>query len=60
MGQYGIKDIICWRSSCNVGKNGVEKIEEINLDDKEKSEFINSVECSQKIFGKQPLKLILI
>ena len=34
-----------------VGKNGVEKIEEINLDEKEKSEFLHSVEAVKKLWG---------
>ena len=33
-----------------VGKKGVEKIEVINLDEKEKSEFINSVNAVKKLW----------
>ena len=33
-----------------VGKKGVEKIEVINLDDTEKSEFINSVNAVKKLW----------
>jgi len=33
-----------------IGKNGVEKIEEINLDEKEKSEFLHSVEAVKKLW----------
>ena len=33
-----------------IGKSGVEKIEEINLDEKEKSEFLYSVEAVKKLW----------
>ena len=33
-----------------IGKSGVEKIEEINLDEKEKSEFLHSVEAVKKLW----------
>ena len=33
-----------------IGKNGVEKIEEIELDEKEKKEFLNSIEAVQKLW----------
>ena len=33
-----------------IGKDGIEKIEEINLDEKEKSEFNNSVEAVIKLW----------
>ena len=33
-----------------IGKNGVQKIEEIKLDDKEKKEFMNSVEAVKKLW----------
>ena len=33
-----------------VGKNGVEKIEEINLDEKEKSEFLHSIDAVKKLW----------
>ena len=48
-GEYGIKDIYAGVPII-VGKNGVEKIEEINLDDKEKSEFLHSVEAVKKLW----------
>ncbi len=48
-GEYGIKDIYAGVPII-VGKNGVEKIEEINLDEKEKSEFIQSVEAVKKLW----------
>jgi len=33
-----------------IGKNGVEKIEEIELDENEKKEFLNSIEAVQKLW----------
>ena len=33
-----------------IGKNGVEKIEEIELDEKEKKEFLNSIEAVRKLW----------
>ena len=33
-----------------IGKNGVEKIEEINLDDNEKKEFMNSIDSVKKLW----------
>jgi malate dehydrogenase len=48
-GEYGIKDIYAGVPII-IGKNGVEKIEEIDLDDKEKSEFIHSVEAVKKLW----------
>jgi malate dehydrogenase len=34
-----------------IGKNGVEKIEDINLDDKEKKDFINSINAVKKLWN---------
>ena len=48
-GEYGIKDIYAGVPII-VGKNGVEKIEEINLNEKEKSEFLHSVEAVKKLW----------
>ena len=48
-GEYGIKDIYAGVPII-IGKNGVEKIEEINLDDKEKSEFIHSIDAVKKLW----------
>ena len=47
-GEYGIKNIYAGVPII-VGKKGVEKIEVINLDEKEKSEFINSVNAVKKL-----------
>ena len=33
-----------------VGKNGVEKIEEVNLNEKEKSEFLHSIDAVKKLW----------
>ena len=48
-GEYGIKDIYAGVPII-IGKSGVEKIEEINLDEKEKSEFLHSVEAVKKLW----------
>ena len=48
-GEYGIKNIYAGVPII-VGKKGVEKIEVINLDEKEKSEFINSVNAGKKLW----------
>jgi len=49
-GEYGIEKIYAGVPVI-IGKNGVEKIEEIKLDDKEKSEFNNSIEAVKKLWG---------
>ena len=48
-GQYGFKDIYAGVPVV-IGKNGVEKIQEIDLDEKEKKEFNNSVEAVKKLW----------
>ena len=48
-GEYGVKNLYAGVPVI-IGKNGVEKIEEINLDDKEKSEFMNSVNAVKKLW----------
>ena len=48
-GEYGIKDLYAGVPII-VGKNGVEKIEEINLDEKEKSEFLHSIDAVKKLW----------
>ena len=48
-GEYGIKDIFAGVPVI-IGKNGVEKIEEIELDDKESKEFLNSIEAVKKLW----------
>ena len=48
-GEYGIKDIYAGVPIV-IGKAGVEKIEEINLDEKEKSEFLKSVDAVKKLW----------
>ena len=48
-GEYGIKDIYAGVPVI-VGKNGVEKIEEIKLDEKEKSEFLHSIDAVKKLW----------
>ena len=48
-GEYGIKGIYAGVPVI-IGKNGVEKIEEINLDDNEKKEFMNSIDSVKKLW----------
>tara|TARA_B100000686_G_scaffold332440_1_gene397190 strand:+ start:159 stop:1118 length:960 start_codon:yes stop_codon:yes gene_type:complete len=53
-GQYGIKDIFAGVPVI-IGKNGVEKVEEISLDDKEKSEFNKSIDAVKKLWESASL-----
>ena len=48
-GEYGIKGVYAGVPVI-IGKNGVEKIEEINLDENEKKEFINSINSVKKLW----------
>jgi malate dehydrogenase len=48
-GQYGIKDIYAGVPVI-IGKGGVEKIEEVELDQKEKEEFNNSISAVKKLW----------
>tara|TARA_B100000700_G_scaffold246022_1_gene274762 strand:+ start:646 stop:1608 length:963 start_codon:yes stop_codon:yes gene_type:complete len=48
-GEYGVKNIYAGVPVI-IGKSGVEKIEEIKLDDKEKKEFTNSIEAVKKLW----------
>jgi len=48
-GEYGVNNIYAGVPVI-IGKDGVEKIEEINLDDKEKKEFINSIDSVKKLW----------
>ena len=48
-GEYGIKDIYAGVPII-IGKNGVEKIEVVDLDNKEKSEFLHSVDAVKKLW----------
>jgi len=48
-GEYGIKGIYAGVPVI-IGKNGVEKIEEISLDDNEKKEFMNSIDSVKKLW----------
>ena len=49
-GQYGFKDVYAGVPVV-IGKDGVEKIQEIELDEKEKKEFNNSVEAVKKLWA---------
>ena len=48
-GEYGIEKIYAGVPVI-IGKNGIERIEEIELDDKEKSEFNHSIETVKKLW----------
>ena len=49
-GEYGIKNVYAGVPVL-IGNKGVEKIEEIQLDEKEKKEFLNSVNAVEKALG---------
>ena len=48
-GEYGIKGLYAGVPVL-IGKNGIEKVENINLDEKEKKEFMNSVDAVKKLW----------
>ena len=48
-GEYGIKNIYAGVPII-IGKKGIEKIEEIDLDEKEKSEFLHSIDAVKKLW----------
>jgi len=48
-GEYGIDGLYAGVPVV-IGKNGVEKIEDINLDEKEKKEFMNSIDAVKKLW----------
>jgi len=48
-GEYGVKNIYAG-VPVFIGKNGIEKIEEIQLDEKEKSEFDHSIDAVRKLW----------
>ena len=48
-GEYGVKDIFAGVPVI-IGKGGVEKIEELNLDEKEKSQFMRSIDAVKKLW----------
>ena len=48
-GEYGVKDVYAGVPVV-IGKQGVEKIEEIDLDDKEKKEFMHSIEAVKALW----------
>ena len=49
-GEYGVKNIFAGVPVI-IGKNGVEKIEEISLDKKEKSQFMHSIDAVKKLWA---------
>ena len=48
-GEYGVKNVYAGVPVI-VGKNGVEKIEEVDLDEKEKKEFIHSIDAVRALW----------
>ena len=48
-GEYGVEKIYAGVPVI-IGKEGIEKIKEIELDDKEKSEFNHSIEAVKKLW----------
>ena len=48
-GEYGVKNIFAGVPVI-IGRNGVEKIEEISLDEKEKSQFMHSIDAVKKLW----------
>ena len=48
-GEYGIDGLYAGVPVV-IGKNGIEKIENINLDEKEKKEFMNSIDAVKKLW----------
>ena len=48
-GEYGVKNIFAGVPVI-IGKNGVEKIEEISLDENEKSQFMHSIDAVKKLW----------
>ena len=48
-GEYGVKNLYAGVPVI-IGKNGVEKIEEINLDEKEKKEFMHSIDAVKSLW----------
>ena len=48
-GEYGVTNIFAG-APVIIGKNGVEKIEEISLDEKEKSQFMHSIDEVKKLW----------
>jgi len=49
-GQYGVKNLYAGVPVI-IGKNGVEKIEDIKLDDKEEKEFMKSIDTVKKLWS---------
>ena len=49
-GEYGVKDLYAGVPVI-IGKNGVEKILEINLSDQEKNDFNNSIKAVEELFN---------
>ena len=48
-GEYGVKDVYAGVPAI-IGKEGIEKINEIDLDDKEKKDFMHSIDAVKKLW----------
>ena len=48
-GEYGVSNVYAGVPVI-IGKAGVEKIEEVDLDEKEKKEFMNSIDAVKKLW----------
>ena len=48
-GEYGVTDVYAGVPVI-IGKNGVEKIEQIELDEKEKKEFMHSIDAVKALW----------
>ena len=48
-GEYGVKNVFAGVPVV-IGKNGIEKIKEIDLDENEKKEFMKSIEAVKKLW----------
>ncbi|MDD5431907.1 MAG: malate dehydrogenase [Candidatus Omnitrophica bacterium] len=53
-GEYGIKDV-CLGVPCRIGKDGIEKVIELDLNKEEKDKFIASAESIRKLTAQLPL-----
>ena len=53
-GEYGVKDVY-FGVPCRIGKDGVEKIVELELSKEEKEKFLNSAESTRQLIKQLPL-----
>lgn len=53
-GEYGVKDV-CFGVPCRIGKDGAEKIVELELNKEENEKFVNSAESTRQLIKQLPL-----